>query len=947
MKQNTFASLCTDEYRLLFESIDEGVVILEKADSPPGGRIDFRLVLVNPAFEKITGFSGVTGKTVLAVLPGAAGGSLRIYDEILVSRQPARFETYEPALGRWFSAYAFPFGAPGQNRIALIFRDISAAKKTETLLQEAADLQAYKLRLSDTLRPLTDAVRIQHEAARILGEHLGLSRVGYGELMEGGHLSFQWNYTAAGFPAFAGRFRASGYGPGFLAALIQGDPVVIPDIADAAELSPAARDSYLKFGIAALAGAPLFEDGRFVAVLAMCHPAPRVWTPRELALLSETAERTWAAVARARAAAEFKESEQKYHDLFSSIDEGFCIVEVLFDGAGQPVDYRFLEVNPAFQQQTGLKDAAGRRMREMAPGHEKHWFDIYGRIALTGEPARFQDPAKALGRYYDVYAFRVGEPAQRRVAILFKDITESKKTEEELKKSVGRLQALTLASANVVFRMSPDWHCMTELLGNGFLADTRKPSQSWMDKYIHPDDRIFVAGVIAECIKEKKMFNLEHRVRKADGSIGWTHSRAVPLPDENGGIKEWIGMAYDITEQKAAEETLRESENRARALISRLEEADANKDRFLSVLSHELRNPLAAITVGLSILSTPEQREQAANVMEIMHRQIHQLTKLVDDLLDLTRITHNRITLKKEPILLGEILRGAAEDIQPEFAKKNVKLSLDIPPRPVFLNADPVRIAQCAGNLLHNALKYTPAQGSVWLSLHEENGEAVLTVRDNGGGISPQMLPVLFEPFTQADDSLARSDGSGLGLGLSIVKGIVKLHGGSISASSDGPGKGAVFTLRLPVTRAEARQPGNTKITEPPQGLRVLVIEDSEDQAELYGTMLRLLGHVVYTARDGAQGIEKAKKIKPDVILCDIGLPGESGYEVAGAIRKQGLTDALLIALTGYAGDRDIRLAMESGFDRHLAKPVQGKELQKIFLEGRRTHAENDPGINR
>lgn len=947
MLQEISPILFPSDYRLLFESSDEGVAILEKADMQPGGRIDFRLILVNPAFEN-TRLTGVTCKTVLTVLPGITGAAMRTFNGILVSRQPARFETYESALDQWFSAYTFPIGAPEQRRIAIVFRDISQAKNAETLLQESVNLQAYKLRLSDALRPLADPLGIQYEAARILGEHLGLSHVGYGEVEEDGYISFQRNYTAVGFPAYTGHFQISVYGPDFLAVLLKGGAVAIPDVANAAEFAPAVRDSHIKIGIAALAGVPIVKSGRLVAVLTICSPIPRVWTPLELALLMETAERTWEAVARARAEEALKESEIKYHNLFNSIDEGFCIVELLFGDHGQPADYRYLEVNPAFQRQTGLSNAAGRRMRELVPGHEQFWFDTYGRIAMTGEPARFQGRAEALGFFYDVYAFRVGEPAQRRVAVLFNDITERRRAVDALEESEGRLRALTLASTNVVYRMGPDWSSMTELFGNGFLADTREPNQSWMDKYIHPDDREFVAGVIAECIREKKMFNLEHRVRKADGSIGWTHSRAVPLPDGEGGIKEWIGMAYDITERRNAEETLRESENRARALVRQLEEADANKDRFLSVLSHELRNPLAAITVGLSILQSPEQREQAASVMEIMHRQVGQLCKLVDDLLDLTRITHNRITLKKEPVLLGEILRGAAEDIQPAFAQKNVELSLDIPPQPFSLNADPVRIAQCAGNLLHNALKYTPAQGSVWMSLHEENGEAVITVRDSGVGISPQMLSVLFEPFTQADDSLARPESNGLGLGLSIVRGIAELHGGSVSASSEGPEKGAVFTFRLPLSKAEPGQPRTAVTMEPRRGLRVLVIEDSGDQAELYCTMIRMLGHIPAVARDGAQGLKKAKEIKPDVILCDIGLPEKSGYEVARAIREEeGLKDVLLIALTGYAGGRDIRQAEESGFDRHLAKPLQGKELQKILSEGRPAHGKADPGTDR
>ncbi|MDN7024082.1 PAS domain S-box protein [Methanoculleus sp. FWC-SCC1] len=248
-----------------------------------------------------------------------------------------------------------------------------------------------------------------------------------------------------------------------------------------------------------------------------------------------------------------RESGEKYRTLFEAIDEGFCVIEVLFDEADCPVDYRFLETNRAFERQTGIKDAVGRRMREIAPEHEEHWFQIYGKIALTGEPVRFENPACALGHYYDVYAFRTGDPGQRRVGILFNDIRKRREAEKALRKSEERFRAFVTASSEVVYRTSPDWREMRHLEGKEFIPDTDSPDSAWIDLYIHPDDQPDVLEVISEAIRTKSICELEHRVLRVDGTLGWTHSRAIPILDENGEIVEWFGTASDITERKQAE----------------------------------------------------------------------------------------------------------------------------------------------------------------------------------------------------------------------------------------------------------------------------------------------------------------------------------------------------------------------------------------------------------
>ncbi|QGY05203.1 PAS domain-containing protein [Methylobacterium mesophilicum SR1.6/6] len=270
---------------------------------------------------------------------------------------------------------------------------------------------------------------------------------------------------------------------------------------------------------------------------------------------------------RLRAEAKLRTSEARYHHLFNAIDEGFCTIEVLFDEAGAAVDYRFLYVNVAFEQQTGLTDAVGRTVRALVPDIEAHWLQTYGRIARTGKAERFDDRADALGRWYDVYAFPIGTPEQRQVAVLFKDILPRKRAEDRLRASEERFRAFVTASADVVYRMSPDWRELRVLDGQGFLADTVSPSDDWLGAYIDPADQPRLRAAIQQAVEAKAMFQLEHPVRQADGRSGWALSRAVPLLDEVGEIREWIGAASDVTARKRAEDELRASEERFRGLV--------------------------------------------------------------------------------------------------------------------------------------------------------------------------------------------------------------------------------------------------------------------------------------------------------------------------------------------------------------------------------------------
>ena len=395
----------------------------------------------------------------------------------------------------------------------------------------------------------------------------------------------------------------------------------------------------------------------------------------------------------------------------------------------------------------------------------------------------------------------------------------------------------------------------------------------------------------------------------------------------------FVAVFDNITQRKQAEEALRKSE-------ADLKEVDRRKNEFLAMLSHELRNPLAPIRNCLAILERVSPgSDRARRAQQTIDRQTAHMTRLIDELLDVTRISRGKINLQRERLDLCDLARRTAEDHRSLFAKEGVELEVRTVDHRIWVNGDPTRLAQVLGNLLQNAAKFTAPGGTTLVSVEEDLsvGEALIHVRDSGIGVSAELLPHLFEPFTQADKTLDRS-GGGLGLGLSLVKSLVELHGGRVEGRSGGEGSGAEFTVRLPIERqvVEPASVGVTVAPEPLRKQRVLVIEDNVDAAESLGDALQLSGYEVAVAFDGSQGIVKAHEFKPDVVFCDIGLPGMDGYEVARALRSDAaLTGVLLAALTGYTGPEDQQRAAEAGFARHLAKPASLQTIEQVIASVR------------
>ncbi|MFT4074515.1 MAG: response regulator [Asticcacaulis sp.] len=389
-----------------------------------------------------------------------------------------------------------------------------------------------------------------------------------------------------------------------------------------------------------------------------------------------------------------------------------------------------------------------------------------------------------------------------------------------------------------------------------------------------------------------------------------------------------------------AEENLRllkESRDRAQAL----KEADVRKDEFLATLAHELRNPLAPIRNGLQILRMAPDGPRAEEVRGMMDRQLTHMVRLIDDLLDVSRVSRGRIDLRKTRMNLQEAIHAALEASRPLIDANDHRLTLDLPEDLLWVDGDLTRLAQVVANLLNNAAKYTPSGGDIRLTLRREGEQAEIAVTDNGLGIEPDMLPRVFDLFTQAEQHLDRSQG-GLGIGLALVSKLVEMHGGASSARSDGPGQGSTFTISLPLVDAQGEPIGaplqNAKKTAEP--MNVLIVDDNVDSAQTSRWMLDLMGHRATVAHEGATALEIAHELKPDVVLLDIGMPGMDGYEVCRQLRQMPeMKNKTVIAQTGWGQESDRQKAFAAGFDHHVTKPVSLDLLTQLLADVRRTAA--------
>lgn len=516
---------------------------------------------------------------------------------------------------------------------------------------------------------------------------------------------------------------------------------------------------------------------------------------------------------------------------------------------------------------------------------------------------------------------------------VIRDITERKQAEERAHSNELRLW-LALDAAYLI---SFEWNIQRDEVRRYVSTDPGLPPTleeapstfAKMKQVVHPEDRErFTANVHAALEREDGRYENEFRIIHPDGNITWLSETGRVERDDQGRPAYLVGLSQDVTKRKQAEQAL--------------QEADRNKDEFLAMLAHELRNPLAPIRNAVQILRLTASKEPALmSVSGMIERQVNQLVRLVDDLLDVSRVSRGKIQLQKTLLDLAAVIRQAVETSQPLIEARRHTLNVALPLQTLRVEGDFARLMQVVSNLLNNAAKYTNAGGAIWLSVEPSaaGNEVLIRVRDTGRGIDALALKNLFELFYQVDRTLDRSDG-GLGIGLSLVKNLVEMHGGRVEAHSAGRGQGSEFIVHLPCLPPVA-PPGQTDasdVLEPSaHGHRILLVEDNLDVAESMSMLLSLYGYQVLIARDGRQGVEMALRERPGVVLMDIGLPYLDGYQACRAMREGGLADTLIVALSGYSQEDDLRKAEQAGFDRHLAKPLDPEALEQLLasLSGR------------
>lgn len=668
--------------------------------------------------------------------------------------------------------------------------------------------------------------------------------------------------------------------------------------------------------------------GRFASAAYHTSHIRRLEESRRAAALNLMEDAVVSRQASEQANNELRASEERYRTLFESIDEGFCVVEVLFDSQGHPGDYRFIETNPGFEKQSGLHDVVGRRMRELAPAHEAHWFEKYGHVALTGESIRFVNEAHELGgRWFDVYAFRLGAPERRRVAILFTDITDRKRAAQALEDSEVRYRRIFESAQDGILILDVERARITE--ANPYMVQMLGYSgDELLGKQLGQIGLLRDAGesrVMMQQLRENGFVRYEHLPLQTKQGHQVEVEVVATLYHENRKQVVQCNI-HDITDRSRLEQKTQEQ-------AQSLADLNRRKDEFLAMLSHELRNPLASIRNAAHLLQMQRDRTPIqAKAHGMIERQVAQLARLVDDLLEVSRISTGRVRLQSESLDLRETIERACETTRPQIEQKSQSLDRSVPAEPVWVNGDAVRLEQVAVNLLNNASKYTDRGGEISVTLLREGDEAVLRVRDNGVGIAPDMLPLIFDLFTQADRSLDRSQG-GLGIGLALVRSLVTMHRGSVEARST-LGQGSEFVVRLPVDLSsnEAATAPDDRGPAPAHALKVLVVDDNIDAAQSIAMVLQTLGHTTRLAHDGATALVCAREFAPDAVLLDIGLPVADGFQVAKRMREDpALSNVLLIALTGYGQDADRQRTEQAGFHYHLVKPVDLAKIESIL----------------
>jgi PAS domain S-box-containing protein len=718
------------------------------------------------------------------------------------------------------------------------------------------------------------------------------------------------------------------------------EPLVIED----ARLDPQVKDNpaIAELNVIAYLGVPLAIDDQIIGSFCAIDNTPRTWTTDDVEILRDLAESVVTEIrlradrsemARQRTAAE--DTRRRFQVTLSSIGDGViatdnhgsitfmnAVAEALCgwsetDAIGRPINTVFRIVREPTRE-----PVANPAERALAQKQPAELTDDTILIAKDGTERPISDKAATI---------KNAQGEIEGVVLVFRDITEMKGT--------GRRLSAYEARFRLIFESVKDFSIFTVDLNaiitswntgaeNVFGYSENEAIGQSIAIIFTPEDR--AAGIpereLQSAAKSGRGTDERWHMRKS-GERFFASGIVTALKDDSDKIIGFTKVARDITAAKQADDLLR-------AQAAALKDADRRKDEFLAMLAHELRNPLAAISSGVQLVKTVQEPDLLSSIKDMIERQTKHLTQLMDDLLDVSRISAGKIILKKETVELASVIKRAVDLVRPLVDEKHHELTISQPEQAIQFVTDATRTAQILGNLLTNAAKYTEEGGKIHLDVRTEGDAIVFKVRDSGVGIPGEMLSKVFGLFTQVDSSVDRSQG-GLGIGLTLVRELVEMHGGTVTAASEGRGKGSQFTVCMPIGEpiidpSERATPESTRASR--GGGRILVVDDNRDMASTTARLLSILGYTVETAHNGNEAIAAARKSRPDVVLLDIGLPGMSGYEVAARLRDdEACKDIALIAVSGYGEETARDRSRAAGFQQHLTKPLNFNELCKIL----------------
>ncbi len=813
--------------------------------------------------------------------------------------------------------------------------DVTERHRAESALRESESRHRFFAELVESTQPIFEPEQILQQTARKLAEYLHVDRCGYAEVEDEETFNVIGEH-ATSTPSIVGRWPIASFGAECLRSMLAGDPFIIEDVDLDARIAISDRAAYNATSIKSVICVPLHKGSRLIAAMAVSQSEPRQWKPSEVQMVTAVVARCWESMERARAA----QAEQKMR--LEALSERKRLNEVFqfapsFMAVLDGPTHVFERANERFASLAGGRSLIGQSVAQAFPELESQGFlAILDQVYQMGQPfvasnikvmLRRPELDNQLFEHNLEFVYQPMRDVDGKVSgILVQgiDLTERNRAERELSnvtaqsEKLRRLYETALSNTpDLVYVFDLD-HRFTyanqALLNMWGKSWSEAIGRNCLELGYEPWHAAMHDREIEQVCETKKPIRGEVPFTGVNGCRIYEYI-FVPVIGSDGAVEAVAGTTRDVTERKGMEQALLE--------------ADKKKDEFLAMLAHELRNPLAPVRSGLDLLRLSGSDNE---VLDVMQRQVEHLVRLVDDLLDVSRIMRGKIRLQTEIVELSGIINRAIETVKPMIDRLQQTVTFNHQTAAVWINADPIRMSQVIGNVLNNASKYSDVAGKIDITTAQEHSQVTIFIKDNGIGISPELLPQVFDLFTQDHQNIDRSQG-GLGIGLTVVKSLVEMHGGHVEVKSDGPGHGSEFRLRLPTVLPPVQKLAADLENYDVAPRKILVVDDNVSATIILSKLLSKIGsHTVLTAYDGASALTVIEQELPDLVFLDIGLPKLDGFEVTKKIRQNSNFDHIqVIALTGYGSEDDRRKSYDVGFNAHLVKPPSIDVLRKII----------------